>query len=156
MPAFAGMTGEGEGVPQESVATEVMPESFDKLALWWGPGILLLMGFGYGALRLGHHWIEKVMEVKRQQTEGAFRLVRDHIEQFLSAQQAQAEALSRLAGSVERRDSHDSFEHQEMLIALKAMHRDLSDLPCRGMPSADCPRELPESSRQAAGGRAEE
>jgi hypothetical protein len=78
------------------------------------------------------------MEVKRQQTEGAFRIVRDYIEQFLSAQQSQAEALSRLAGSVERRDSHESFEHQEMLIALKAMHRDITGLPCRGVAVAEC------------------
>jgi hypothetical protein len=110
----------------------LVPDDLDKIALWWGPGILVLMVFGYGALRLAHHWIEKTMEVKSQQTENAFGLVRDYIEQFLSAQQSQAEALSRLAGSVERRDSHESFEHQEMLIALKALHRDIADLACRG------------------------
>ena len=115
-----------------------MPDNFQQIAMWWGPGILLLMAFGYGAMRLAHDWIEKAMEVKRQQTEGAFRIVRDYIEQFLSAQQSQAEALSRLAGSVERRDSHESFEHQEMLIALKAMHRDITGLPCRGPALAEC------------------
>jgi hypothetical protein len=116
--------------------------------MWWGPGILVLMAFGYGALRLAHHWIEKAMEVKRQQTEGAFRIVRDYIEQFLSAQQSQAEALSRLAGSVERRDSDESFEHQEMLIALKAMHRDITGLPCRGGALAECRREAEVGSRK--------
>ena len=115
-----------------------MPDNLDKLALWWGPGILVLMVFGYGLLRLGHHWIEKSMDVKRQQTESALGVVREYIEQFLSAQQSQAEALSRLAGSVERRDSHESFEHQEMLIALKAMHRDITGLPCRGPALAEC------------------
>ena len=108
-----------------------MPEDLDKLALWWGPGILVLMVFGYGLLRLGHHWIEKSMDVKRQQTESALGVVREYIEQFLSAQQSQAEALSRLATSVEQRDSHESFEHQEMLIALKSIHRDIGELPCR-------------------------
>ena len=115
-----------------------MPDNFQQIAMWWGPGILLLMAFGYGAMRLAHDWIEKAMEVKRQQTEGAFRIVRDYIEQFLSAQQSQAEALSRLAGSVELRDSHESFEHQEMLIALKAVHRDITGLPCRSPALAEC------------------
>jgi hypothetical protein len=108
-----------------------MPENLEQIALWWGPGILVLMGFGYGGLRLAHHWIEKSMEVKRRQTEGLFGVARDYIEQFLSAQQAQAEALSRLAASVEQHDTHEGFEHQEMLIALKAMHRDIADLSGR-------------------------
>jgi hypothetical protein len=106
------------------------------------------MGFGYGALRLAHHWIEKSMDVKREQTETAFGLLRDYIEQFLSAQQAQAEALSRLAGSVERRDSHESFEHQEMLIALKALHHALGELPCRGTTRAECQQETGVGSRE--------
>jgi len=115
-----------------------MPENFEQIALWWGPGILVLMGFGYGGLRLAHHWIEKTMEVRRQQMESTFRLVRDYVEQFLSAQQAQAEALARLAASVEQRDTHESFEHQEMLIALKAMHHALGELPCRAPAAAEC------------------
>ena len=119
-----------------------MPEAFDKIALWWGPGILVLMAFVYGGLRLAHYWIEKSMEVKRQQMESTFRLLRDYIEQFLAAQQSQAEALSRLASSVEQRDNHESFEHQEMLIALKAMHRDIAELPCHGPVEAECGKEL--------------
>jgi len=125
-----------------------MPNDLDKIALWWGPGILVLIVFGYGLLRLGHHWIEKSMDVKRQQTESAFGVAREYIEQFLGAQQSQAEALSRLATSVEHRDSHESFEHQEMLIALKAMHRDITELPCRGMAAVLCPREAEGESRK--------
>ena len=125
-----------------------MPDNFEQIAMWWGPGILVLMGFGYGALRLAHHWIEKSMEVKRQQMESTFRLVRDYVEQFLSAQQAQAEALSRLAASVEQRDTHESFEHQEMLIAIKAMHHSIGDLPCRGPVVAECLRESGVGSRE--------
>jgi hypothetical protein len=101
------------------------------VALWWGPGILVLIVFGYGFLRLAHYWIEKSMEVKRQQMDGAYALVRQYIEQFLGAQSGQADALSRLANSVEHRESQESFEHQEILIALKALHRDMNNLRCR-------------------------
>jgi hypothetical protein len=89
------------------------------------------MVFGYGFLRLAHYWIEKSMEVKRQQMDGAYSLVRHYIEQFLGAQSGQADALSRLANSVEHRESQESFEHQEILIALKALHRDMNSLRCR-------------------------
>lgn len=102
-----------------------------RIALWWGPGILLLLAFGYGMMRLAYYWIEKSMEVKRSQMDGAYGLVRQYIEQFLGAQSSQADALSRLATSVEHRESQESFEHQEILIALKAMHRDIDGLRCR-------------------------
>jgi hypothetical protein len=107
------------------------PLDLQRVALWWGPGVLVLIIFGYGFLRLAHHWLEKSMEVKRQQMEGAYGLVRQYIEKFLSAQSGQADALSRLASSVEHRESQDSFEHQEILIALKALHRDINSLRCR-------------------------
>jgi len=107
------------------------PLDLQRVALWWGPGILLLIVFGYGFLRLAHYWIEKSMEVKRQQMDGAYALVRHYIEQFLGAQSGQADALSRLANSVEHRESQESFEHQEILIALKALHRDMNSLRCR-------------------------
>jgi hypothetical protein len=107
------------------------PLDLQRVALWWGPGVLVLIIFGYGFLRLAHHWLEKSMEVKRQQMEGAYGLVRQYIEKFLGAQSGQADALSRLASSVEHRESQDSFEHQEILIALKALHRDISSLRCR-------------------------
>jgi hypothetical protein len=115
-----------------------MPDNFEQIALWWGPGILILMLFGYGALRLAHYWIEKTMEVKRQQLDSAFGIARQYVEQFLGTQRSQADALARLASSVERRDSHESFEHQEMLIALKALHRDIAALPCRALALAGC------------------
>lgn len=125
-----------------------MPENLEQIAMWWGPGILVLMVFGYGLLRLAHHWIEKSLEVKRDQMESLFGIVREYIEQFLSTQQSQAEALSRLATSVEQRDSHESFEHQEMLIALKALHRELIGLPCRGTTVALCQKEAEVGSRK--------
>jgi len=107
------------------------PEDIQRVALWWGPGILVLIIFGYGFLRLAHYWVEKSMEVKRQQMDGAYSLVRQYIEQFLGAQSGQADALSRLANSVEHRETQESFEHQEILIALKALHRDMNGLHCR-------------------------
>jgi hypothetical protein len=107
------------------------PLDLQRLALWWGPGVLVLIIFGYGFLRLAHYWVEKTMEVKRQQMDGAYGLVRQYIEKFLGAQSGQADALSRLANSLEHRESQDSFEHQEILIALKALHRDMNGLRCR-------------------------
>jgi hypothetical protein len=107
------------------------PLDIQRVALWWGPGILVLITFGYGFLRLAHYWIEKSMEVKRQQMDGAYGLLRQYIEKFLGAQSGQADALSRLANSVEHHESQESFEHQEILIALKALHRDMNTLRCR-------------------------
>jgi hypothetical protein len=117
-----------------------VPENFEQIAIWWGPGILVLMGFGYGGLRLAHHWIEKSMELRRRQSEGMVDVARECIEQFLTAQRSQAEALSRLAASVEQRDTHESFEHQEMLIAIKAMHHEIGRMPCRGLTARECER----------------
>jgi hypothetical protein len=114
------------------------PVDLQRVALWWGPGILILIVFGFGFLRLAHYWIEKSMEVKRQQMNSAYDLVRHYVEQFLGAQSGQADALSRLANSVEHRESQDSFEHQEILIALKALHRDMNSLRCRS-PEDFCP-----------------
>lgn len=104
----------------------MIPTELEQAALWWGPGVVLLLLFGYGFLRLAHYWMEKTMEYRRYQMESAFGITRQYIEQFLNTQKSQAEALSRLAGSVEQRDSHDSFEHQEILIALKAINRDIN------------------------------
>ncbi len=104
----------------------IFSSELERAALWWGPGVVLLILFGYGFLRLAHYWVEKIMEFKKFQMEGALNMARQYIEQFLNTQRSQAEALSRLAGSVEQRDSHDSFEHQEILIALKAINRDMA------------------------------
>jgi hypothetical protein len=118
-----------------------VPENAEQIAMWWGPGIVVLMGFGYGTLRLAHHWIEKSMDLRRNQSEGLLGVAREYIEQFLSAQRSQAEALSRLASSVEQRDTHESFEHQEILIALKAVHHDIGSIPCRSPSLGACPAE---------------
>jgi len=104
----------------------MFPVDLARAALWWGPGVVLLILFGYGFLKLAHHWMEKVMDYRRCQLEGMFSMTRQYIEQFLGTQRSQAETLSRLVNFVEQRESHESFEHQEILIALKAMHRELS------------------------------
>jgi hypothetical protein len=108
-----------------------MDLDLERIAIWWGPGILLLLLFGLGFLRLAQAWIEKSMDVKRRQVEETFGIAREYVEQFLNSQRSQAEALSRLASSVEHRDTRESFEHQEMIIAIKALHREISELPCR-------------------------
>ena len=107
------------------------PMEAEKLALWWGPGVLLLMAFGYGFMRLARYWIEKSMEIKCRQMDSAFSFARQYVEQFLGTQQSQADALSRLASSVEQHESLESLEHREMLIAIKALHRDVSGLSHR-------------------------
>ena len=94
----------------------------------WGPGMLILLLFAYGFMRLAHHWIDRAMEVKRRQTESAFEIARDYVAQLAGASKTQADALSRLASAVEHRDSLESYEHQEMLIALKALHRNVDEL----------------------------
>lgn len=105
-----------------------MPENLDKIALWWGPGMLILMVFAYGFLKLAQHWIDKFTELKREQTERAFGVARDYVGQLANAHQSQAEAFSRLAGAMEHRNSMESYEHQEMLVALKALNRDVQFL----------------------------
>ncbi len=96
-----------------------------RLAIWWGPGILIVLAFGYGFMRLAHYWIEKNAEVKRHQLETTFGIARQYVEQFLNSQRSQSDALARLAASVEQRETRESFEHQEILIALKALHQEL-------------------------------
>jgi hypothetical protein len=103
----------------------MFPAELQHAAILWGPGVVILLLFGFGFLRLAHYWVEKTMEYRRYQMESAFGITRQYIEQFLNSQKSQAEALSRLAGSVEQRETRDGFEHQEILIALKAIHRDM-------------------------------
>jgi hypothetical protein len=100
----------------------------EHFALLWGPGVLVLMVFTYGLTRLAQYWIEKSMEFKRRQMDSVFEVARTYLDQLVNAQKSQADAFSRLAGSVEQGDSRDSFEHQEMLIALKAMRDQLTRL----------------------------
>jgi hypothetical protein len=102
--------------------------SFDPthFALLWGPGVLVLMVFSYGLTRLAQYWIEKSMEFKRKQMDTLFEVARTYLDQFANAQRSQAEAFSRLAASVEQGDSRDSFEHQEILITVKALRNELA------------------------------
>jgi len=101
------------------------PEHF---ALLWGPGVAVLLIFTYGLTRLAQYWIAKTMEFKRRQMDATFDVARSYLDQFVNVQKSQADAFSRLASSVEQRDSRDSFEHQEMLIAIKAMRDQLNQL----------------------------
>lgn len=110
----------------------MVPQDVLKIALQWGPGILILLVFAYGSLRLAHHWIDKSMELKREQLEGMFRVARDYVDNIVGAQKSQAEAVARLAGSMEHRESFESYEHQEMLIALKAIHQNVQSLASHG------------------------
>ena len=106
----------------------MMPQDFAHMAMWWGPGVLILLVFSYGLLRLAQVWIERSMDARRRQMESLFGMAEPYVKQFLNAQLSQAEALSRLASSVEQSDSRDSMEHQQILIALRAMHGDIKKL----------------------------
>jgi hypothetical protein len=121
------------------------PEHF---ALLWGPGVAVLLIFTYGLTRLAHHWIEKSIEFKRKQMDTAFAVARTYLEQFVNAQKSQADAFSRLAGSVEQSGSRDSFEHQEILIAIKAM-RDQLAMVCA---QASAGKGMPEERRPVLSG----
>lgn len=104
------------------------PEDVERYIVLWGPGILILIVLSYGFMRVAYHWIDRTAEIKRSQTDSAFEIARDYVGQLASAAQAQAEALSRVAGAVERRDSVERCEHQEMLVALKALNRNVNEL----------------------------
>ena len=99
-----------------------------RFALLWGPGVLVLVVFTYGLMRLAQYWIEKSMDYKRRQMDAIFDVVRSQAEQFINAQKSQADAFSRLASAVEQRETRDSFEHQEILIAIKAQRDQLTAL----------------------------
>jgi hypothetical protein len=104
--------------------------------------VLILIVLSYGSMRLAYHWIDRWMEVKRKQMDSAFDIARDYIGQLAGASKSQAEALSRLAAAVEHRDSLESYEHQEMLVALKAIHHNVLALSgeSRGLEAADVQR----------------
>ena len=108
--------------------SDVIPQDLARYIVLWGPGILILIVFAYGFMRLAHHWIDRTTDIKRKQLDSAFDIARDYVAQLAGASKSQAEALSRLASAVEHRDSLESYEHQEMLIALKALHRNMDDL----------------------------
>jgi hypothetical protein len=106
----------------------MLPQDIERYIVLWGPGILILIVLSYGFMKLAYHWIDRAAEIKRSQMDGAFNIARDYVDQLAHAAKSQAEALSRLAGAVEHRDSLESYEHQEMLVALKALHRNVDEL----------------------------
>ena len=101
------------------------PEDVERYVVLWGPGILILIVLSYGLMKLAYHWIDRAADIKRSQMDGALHIARDYVDQLAGAARSQAEALTRLASAVEHRDSLESYEHQEMLIALKALHRNV-------------------------------
>jgi hypothetical protein len=106
----------------------VIPQDLSRYVMLWGPGILILVVLAYGLMRIAYHWIDRTMDVKRRQTDSVFDVARDYVAQLAGASRSQAEALTRLAAVVEHRDSLENYQHQEMLIALKALHRNLGEL----------------------------
>lgn len=106
----------------------MIPSDLSHYIVLWGPGILILIVLSYGLLRIAYHWIDRTMEVKRRQSDSVFEVARDYVAQLAGASKSQADALTRLAAAVEHRDSLESYEHQEMLISLKALHRSVGEL----------------------------
>src|SRR5271157_1427737 len=86
----------------------------EKFALLWGPGIVVLGVFSFTGVKLAQYWIDKSMEHRRNQIVGA--------------QRSQSDAVTRLAATVEQGTSKVGFEHQEMLTAIKALHRHVDGL----------------------------
>ena len=101
---------------------------FEKFALLWGPGIVVLGVFSFAGVKLAQYWIDRAMEQRRKQMEGSFEIARTYLDQIVGAQRSQSEAFTRLAASVEQGDSKTGFEHQEMLTAIKALHRHVDGL----------------------------
>jgi len=96
---------------------------FERFALLWGPGIVVLGVFAFTGAKLAQYWIDKAMEQRRKQVEGTFELARTYLEQIAGAQRSQSEAFTHLAATVDQGSSKTGFEHQEMLTAIKALHR---------------------------------
>jgi hypothetical protein len=112
----------------DSKVSDVIPQDLARYIVLWGPGILILIVFAYGFMRLAYHWIDRTTDIKHKQLDSAFDIARDYVGQLAGASKSQAEALSRLASAVEHRDSLESYEHQEMLIALKALNRNTEEM----------------------------
>jgi len=110
----------------------------EKFALLWGPGIVVLGVFSFTGAKLARYWIDKLMEHRRKQIDGAFEIARTYLDQIVGAQRSQAEAFTRLAASIDQGGSKVGFEHQEMLTAIKALHRHVDGL-ARGKAGASRP-----------------
>jgi hypothetical protein len=105
-------------------------DGFDlgKFALLWGPGIVVLGVFSFTGAKLAQYWIDKAMEQRRKQMEGTFDIARTYLDQIVGAQRLQSDAFTRLAATIEQEGSKTGFEHQEMLTAIKALHRHVEGL----------------------------
>ncbi len=99
-----------------------------KFALLWGPGIVVLGVFSFTGVKLAQYWIDKSMEHRRKQIEGSFEIARAYLDQIVGAQRSQSDAVTRLAATVEQGTSKVGFEHQEMITAIKALHRHVDGL----------------------------
>jgi len=102
--------------------------NFEKFALLWGPGIVVLGVFSFTGAKLTQYWIDKSMDHRRKQMEGTFEIARTYLDQIVGAQRSQSEAVTRLAATIEQGGSKVGFEHQEMLTAIKALHRHVDGL----------------------------
>jgi len=100
----------------------------EKFALLWGPGIVVLGIFSFTGAKLTQYWIDKSMEHRRRQIEGTFEIARTYLEQIVGAQRAQSDSFTRLAATVDQGSAKVGFEHQEMLTAVKALHRHVDGL----------------------------
>jgi len=118
----------GSSAASQGPRWTVEPQDLERYIVLWGPGILILVIFGYGLMRLAFYWIDRTTEVRRKQTDSALDIARDYVGQLAEASKSQATALLRLAEAVEHRDSVEGYEHQEMLVALKAVHRNVEQL----------------------------
>jgi hypothetical protein len=99
-----------------------------KFALLWGPGIVVLVVFSFTGAKLAQYWIDKSMEQRRRQIEGTFEIARTYLQQIVGAQRSQSDAVASLVATVEQGGSKVGFEHQEMMMAIKALHRHLDGL----------------------------
>ena len=118
----------GRQFPTGTQTANVIPQDLSHYVVLWGPGILILIVLSYGLMRIAFHWIDRTMDVKRRQTDSVFEVARDYVAQLAGASRTQADALERLAAAVEHRDSLETYQHQEMLISLKALHRSVGEL----------------------------
>ncbi len=114
-----------------------------QLVNGWGPGVLILIGLGYGLLKGGkggyalvQQWIA-AREERHKQISG---LVDKYGERFLASQESQAVALHDLADTVKR--GEDSQRDVTMALQTLALKQEetkeaIRALPCR---TPECPQ----------------
>ena len=95
-----------------------------RLVMAWGPGLLFMLGGGWVAYKLG----DKVISAQIQSRQHQFEALRDmgghFAERFLTAQDAQATAISRLATAAET----GLNEQRDMAVALRALALKIEEL----------------------------